>query len=40
LFWWSLVVSLVIAFVIPVPVNRALISRGRGHAVIHELHAH
>ena len=40
LFWWSLALSLVIAFVITVPVNRALIARGRGHAVIHELHAH
>jgi hypothetical protein len=40
LFWWSLAVSLVIAFVITVPVNRALIARGRGHAVIHQLHAH
>ena len=40
LFWWSLSLSLVIAFVITVPVNRALIARGRGHAVIHELHVH
>ena len=40
LFWWSLLVSLVIAFVLTVPVNRWLIARGRGHAVIHELHAH
>jgi len=40
LFWWSLALSLVIAFVITVPVNRALIARGRGHALIHELHAH
>jgi hypothetical protein len=40
LFWWSLTLSLVIAFVVTVPVNRALIARGRGHAVIHELHAH
>ena len=40
LFWWSLLTSLVIAFVVTVPVNRALIARGRGHAVIHELHAH
>jgi hypothetical protein len=40
LFWWSLISSLVIAFVITVPVNRALIARGRGHAVIHQLHAH
>ena len=40
LFWWSLALSLVIAFVITVPVNRWLIARGRGHAVVHELHAH
>jgi uncharacterized protein DUF4396 len=40
LFWWSLVVSLAIAFVVAVPVNRSLIARGRGHAVVHELHAH
>ena len=38
LFWWSLLVSLVIAFVVTVPVNRWLIGRGRGHAVLHELH--
>ena len=38
LFWWSLGLSLVIAFVITVPVNRWLIARGRGHAVVHELH--
>jgi hypothetical protein len=39
LFWWSLLVSLLVAFVVTVPVNVWLISRGRGHAVIHELHA-
>jgi hypothetical protein len=39
LFWWSLAVSLAIAFVAAVPVNRWLIARGRGHAVVHELHA-
>ena len=38
LFWWSLIVSLMIAFVVTVPVNRWLISRGRGHAVVHHLH--
>jgi len=38
LFWWSLLLSLVIAFVLTVPVNRWLIVRGRGHAVMHELH--
>ena len=40
LFWGSLALSLVIAFVVTVPVNRWLISRGRGHAVVHELHGH
>jgi hypothetical protein len=38
LFWWSLVASLAVAFVVTVPVNRALIARGRGHAVVHALH--
>ena len=38
LFWWSLVVSLALAFVVALPVNRWLIGRGRGHAVVHELH--
>jgi hypothetical protein len=38
LFWWSLLVSLVVAFVITVPVNRILIARGRGHAVVHAYH--
>ena len=40
LFWWSLGVSLLIAFVAAFPVNRWLIARGRGHAVVHDLHAH
>jgi len=40
LFWWGLGLSLVIAFVAAFPVNRWLIARGRGHAVVHELHAH
>jgi uncharacterized membrane protein YbjE (DUF340 family) len=39
LFWWSLAASLAIAFVIALPVNRWLIARGRGHAVVRELHA-
>ena len=38
LFWWSLAASLAIAFVVTVPVNRWLIARGKGHAVVHELH--
>ena len=38
LFWGSLAFSLAVAFVITVPVNRWLISRGRGHAVVHQHH--
>ena len=38
LFWWSLLASLVIAFVVAVPVNCWLIARGRGHALVHHLH--
>ncbi|MCW2711081.1 MAG: hypothetical protein JWR64_2154 [Marmoricola sp.] len=38
LFWLSLAVSLAIAFVLTVPVNRWLIARGRGHAVVHAFH--
>jgi hypothetical protein len=38
LFWWSLVVSLAVAFVVTVPINRWLIARGKGHAVVHGLH--
>jgi hypothetical protein len=40
LFWWSLGTSLVIAFAFAVPVNRWLIARGKGHAVVHAYHAH
>jgi hypothetical protein len=40
LFWWSLGVSLVIAFVFAMPVNRWLIARGKGHAVAHAYHSH
>jgi len=39
LFWISLAVALAIAFVFAFPVNRWLIARGKGHAVVHE-HAH
>src|SRR5690242_17780551 len=38
LFWWSLVVSLAVAFVVTVPINRWLIARGRGHAAAHAHH--
>jgi hypothetical protein len=40
LFWWSLAVSLAIAFVFALPLNRWLIARGKGHAVVHAYHAH
>ena len=40
LFWASLAVSLVIAGAFAFPVNRWLIARGRGHAVVHAFHNH
>ena len=38
LFWGSLAFALAVAFVAAYPVNRYLIARGRGHAVVHEYH--
>ena len=38
LFWGSLAFSLVIAFIVTTPVNRWMISRGLGHAVVHGHH--
>ena len=38
LFWGALALGLAVAFVITVPVNRALIRRGKGHAVAHQYH--
>jgi hypothetical protein len=40
LFWVSLAVALAIAFVCAFPVNRYLIARGKGHAVVHAYHGH
>jgi hypothetical protein len=40
LFWGSLAVALALAFVAAFPVNRWLIARGRGHAVVHRHHGH
>lgn len=40
LFWGSLAFALAIAFVVTVPVNRHLLARGRGHAVLHETGIH
>lgn len=38
LFWGALALALAVAFVVAFPVNRWLIARGRGHAVVHGLH--
>jgi len=38
LFWGSLAAALAIAFVAAFPVNRYLIARGKGHAVVHKHH--
>ena len=40
LFWASLAFALAVAWVVAFPVNRALIARGRGHAVVHAHHHH
>jgi hypothetical protein len=40
LFWGALAASLAIAALAAFPVNRWLISRGRGHAVVHAHHGH
>ncbi len=38
LFWGSLAAALLIAGAVAYPVNRWLLSRGKGHAVVHEHH--
>ncbi|MGH7250750.1 MAG: DUF4396 domain-containing protein [Nitrospiraceae bacterium] len=38
LFWGSLALSLAVAFVAALPVNRWLLSKGRGHALVHAHH--
>ena len=40
LFWGALAVALLIAGAAAFPANRALIRRGKGHAVVHRHHAH
>jgi hypothetical protein len=39
LFWLSLAGALAVAFVVTTPVNRWLMGRGRGHAVVHAHHS-
>ncbi|MFC8507029.1 DUF4396 domain-containing protein [Streptomyces sp. NPDC057411] len=38
LFWIVLAISLAIAFVLTTPVNKWMIGRGKGHAVVHQYH--
>ena len=38
LFWGSLAASLLLAFLITTPVNKWIIGRGKGHAVVHAYH--
>jgi hypothetical protein len=38
LFWGALAFALAVAFVLTVPVNKWMIGRGRGHAVVHAYH--
>jgi hypothetical protein len=38
LFWASLAGSLAVAFAVALPVNRLLMTRGKGHAVVHAMH--
>jgi hypothetical protein len=38
LFWLALAGSLALAFVLTTPVNRWLMARGKGHAVVHAYH--
>lgn len=40
LFWGSMALSLVLAGAAAFPLNRWLIARGRGHAVVHQHHRH
>ncbi|MET7524222.1 DUF4396 domain-containing protein [Streptomyces sp900116325] len=38
LFWGALALSLAVAFIITTPVNKWMIGRGKGHAVVHRYH--
>ena len=40
LFWGSLAFALLVAGAVAFPVNRYLIARGKGHAVVHQHHEH
>lgn len=38
LFWYALLGGFAVAFLITTPVNKWMIGRGKGHAVVHSLH--
>jgi hypothetical protein len=38
LFWGALAIALAVAFVVTTPVNKWMIGRGKGHAVVHQYH--
>jgi hypothetical protein len=38
LFWLSMMLALAVAFVAAFPVNRYLLTKGKGHALVHEYH--
>lgn len=38
LFWWALALAFAIAFLVTTPVNKWMIGRGKGHAVVHQYH--
>ncbi|WP_344595317.1 DUF4396 domain-containing protein [Actinomadura vinacea] len=38
LFWGSLAFAFLVAFLLTTPVNRWMIGRGQGHAVVHQYH--
>ncbi|GAA0944336.1 MULTISPECIES: DUF4396 domain-containing protein [Streptomyces violaceusniger group] len=38
LFWLSLALSFAVAFLVTTPVNKWMIGRGKGHAVVHQYH--
>ncbi|MFG2085276.1 MULTISPECIES: DUF4396 domain-containing protein [unclassified Spirillospora] len=38
LFWGALAFALLVAFLLTTPVNRWMMSRGKGHAVVHQHH--
>lgn len=39
-FWIAMVIALIVAFMAAYPVNRYLLQRGKGHALVHSYHNH